>query len=103
MEQLSFFEATGVQVIDAAKRTQGRRSIAEKTPTVNEVTKSSEPLQPTWEVHFFDTDGRQRVDWQRAQDEEKAKTKTLKEWGAKSKIYHAVLSKRTLEEIEALD
>lgn len=113
MKQLNFFEAMGVQILDAAQHEKNVKENKRKaakiakikdahTPKEGAQERKGEPLAPTWEVHLFDTDGRQRMVWERAKDEEKAKAKALREWGARCTIFHVTESRRTLEEIEAL-
>jgi hypothetical protein len=114
MTQLSFFDMVGAKVLDAAqheknvqeskrkaaKATNEKRKAAAEAPVVEEQLKE---LAPTWEVHFFDKDLAQRIAWYRAKDEEIAKVKCKKDYGTTAKIFFTQLSKRTLEEIEALD
>lgn len=55
----------------------------------------------TWEVHFFDIDQAERMDWFETVTEEQAKKETMKRWKG-AKIFNVCRSKYTLEEIENL-
>jgi hypothetical protein len=118
MKQLNFFEAMGVQVLDAAQHEKNvkenkrkaaqatnekRAAAAEEIPQAIVEPKPRAQLDPTFEVHFFDKDGAQRIEWYRAKDEEIAKVKCRKDYGTIAKVFYVTHSKRTLEEIEALD
>lgn len=61
-------------------------------------------LAPTWEVHYYDKAKRSRIDWVRSETEIQA-SQLLRE-KVKDNVYFVdkvVRSKRSLEEIEAID
>ena len=101
VKQMSLFEELGVKIFDAgapvAKKKESKRVAA-----VKKEPKRVDTSLPTWELHFFDKDRAQRIEWYRAADEEKAKTKCMSDY-AGAAVFHVIQSKRTLEEIQALD
>lgn len=117
MAQLSFFDMVGAKVLDAAqheknvqenkrkaaKATNDKRKVAAEALVVEEKPKTRAQLEPTFEVHFFDKDAAQRIEWYRAKDEENAKVKCKKDYGATTNVFYVTQSRRTLEEIEALN
>lgn len=120
-EQLSLFEAFGVELFDAriheeavkkAKRNSMKNATAAKTTTV--AAPAVEPkeeikqmidraLTPTWRVDLFDKDKAQRFAWYRCEDEVEAKLKATKEYGTNVIILEVRESEYSLEEIEAMD
>ena len=63
------------------------------------VKAKSKPI--CWEVHFFDADQAERMDWTESATEELAKKEILKRWKG-ARIFHVCESKYTMEEIEGL-
>jgi hypothetical protein len=120
-EQLSLFEAFGVELFDArihdeavkeAKRNSMKNATAAKTTTVavpavepkEEIKQTIDrALAPTWRVELFDKDKAQRFAWYRCEDEEEARAATKKEYAGLFAIIEVRESEYTLEEIEAMD
>lgn len=57
----------------------------------------------TYEVHFYDSDDKQRIDWFESEDRSKAEGAARSRHGGKISIIKIDVSNRTLAEIEALD
>lgn len=63
---------------------------------------SHNAITPTYEVHFYDQDEKQKIDWFEVENEDDAKSDTVAKHG-KIQIIKIVVSARTLEEIMDLD
>lgn len=63
---------------------------------------SHNAITPTFEVHFFDQDVKQKIDWFEAKNEEYAKSDAIEKYG-RIQIIKTVVSARTLAEILDLD
>ncbi|PFA26730.1 hypothetical protein CN390_27810 [Bacillus cereus] len=59
-------------------------------------------ITPTFEVHFFDQDEKQKIDWFETKNEEDAKSDAIAKHG-RIQIIKTVVSTRTLAEIMDLD
>ncbi|HEK9103292.1 TPA: hypothetical protein SUB30_004765 [Bacillus pseudomycoides] len=59
-------------------------------------------ITPTYEVHFFDRDERQKIDWFEATNEMDAKSDAIAKHGG-IQIIKVIVSSRTLAEIMELD
>ncbi|CAM4099740.1 hypothetical protein BAQ48_00285 [Bacillus luti] len=57
----------------------------------------------TYEVHFYDQDERQKIDWFDVETEDEAWSMTVKEHGKGVQNIRVTVSNRTREEIMALD
>ncbi|MEI5921075.1 hypothetical protein WBU96_28485 [Bacillus albus] len=104
MEQMNLFEIPVTTVI----ATQLNGSIDILSATTEQVAESKDSVEsglaPTWEVHYYDKAKRSRIDWIRSETEIQA-SQLLRE-KVKDNVYFVdkvVRSKRSLEEIEALD
>ncbi|SCA96715.1 Phage related protein [Bacillus mycoides] len=63
---------------------------------------SHNAITPTFEVHFFDQDEKQKIDWFEAENEGAAKSDSIAKHG-RIQIIKTVISTRTLAEIMDLD
>lgn len=63
---------------------------------------SHNAITPTYEVHFYDQDEKQKIDWFEAKNEEDAKGDATAKHGG-IQIIKTVVSARTLAEIMDLD
>ncbi|WP_242248919.1 hypothetical protein [Bacillus cereus group sp. BfR-BA-01523] len=63
---------------------------------------SHNAITPTFEVHFYDQDEKQKIDWFEAENEEAAKSDSIAKHG-RIQIIKTVISTRTLAEIMDLD
>ncbi|WP_144616245.1 hypothetical protein [Bacillus cereus] len=63
---------------------------------------SHNAITPTFEVHFYDHDLKQKIDWFEAKSEEDAKNDAIAKHG-RIQIIKTVVSARTLAEIMDLD
>jgi hypothetical protein len=59
-------------------------------------------ITPTFEVHFYDQDEKQKIDWFETKNEEDAKSDAIAKHG-RIQIIKTVISTRTLAEIMDLD
>ncbi|HDR6318363.1 hypothetical protein [Bacillus wiedmannii] len=63
---------------------------------------SHNAITPTYEVHFYDQDEKQKIDWFESKNEEMANSDAVAKHG-RIQIIKTVVSARTLEEIMDLD
>lgn len=63
---------------------------------------SHNAITPTYEVHFYDQDEKQKIDWFEAKSEDDAKNDAIAKHG-RIQIIKTVVSDRTLAEIMNLD
>ncbi|MEK4894199.1 hypothetical protein MHH74_29685 [Bacillus sp. FSL M7-0996] len=63
---------------------------------------SHNAITPTFEVHFYDQDEKQKIDWFETKNEEDAKSDAIAKHG-RIQIIKTVVSTRTLAEIMDLD
>ncbi|EEL78777.1 hypothetical protein bcere0028_56060 [Bacillus cereus AH1271] len=64
--------------------------------------KEHNAITPTFEVHFFDQDQKQKIDWFEVENEEDAKSDAIAKHG-RIQIIKTVESNRSLAEIMELD
>lgn len=64
--------------------------------------KGHNAITPTFEVHFYDQDEKQKIDWFEVKNEEDAKSEAIAKHG-RIQIIKAVESSRSLAEIMELD
>ncbi|MFL1677623.1 MULTISPECIES: hypothetical protein [Bacillales] len=120
-EQLSLFEAFGVEIFDAriheeavkeAKRESMKNAAAAKevkveTPKVDPKEEIKQiidrTLAPTWRVEIFDKNKAQRFAWYRCEHEEEAKESAKKEYEGLIAIREIRESEYTIEQIEEMD
>lgn len=117
-EQLSLFEAFGVEIFDArihdeavkeAKRESMRNASAAKTEAKKVEPKEEikqmidRALAPTWRVELFDKNKAQRFAWYCCENEEDAIEAANKEYSGLIAIREVRESEYTLEQIEEMD
>ncbi|MDA2128702.1 hypothetical protein PDM92_21295 [Bacillus cereus] len=58
---------------------------------------------PTWQVNFFDSAKRERLEWYQCEDEEEARKEVTKEYPNLLSIISVEESRYSIEEIRAMD
>ncbi|HDR8076535.1 TPA: hypothetical protein QC443_002584 [Bacillus cereus] len=72
------------------------------TSTSDQFLRGHNAITPTYEVHFYDQDEKQKIDWFEVKNEEDAESDAIAKHGG-IQIIKTVVSTRTLAEIMDLD
>ncbi|WP_412036363.1 hypothetical protein [Bacillus pacificus] len=122
MEQMTLFDiptttvTANPHIITTQQPTQ-EEPIFEMAANVERIRKSKEIVEkavvesievdrsvvPTWQVNFFDSAKRERLEWYQCEDEEEARKEVTKEYPNLLSIISVEESRYSIEEIRAMD
>ncbi|OTW55269.1 hypothetical protein BK703_16660 [Bacillus thuringiensis serovar silo] len=122
MEQMTLFDIPATTVtanphIIAPQQLTQEEPIFEMAANVERIRKSKEIVErvvvesievdrsvvPTWQVNFFDSAKRERLEWYQCEDEEEARKEVTKEYPNLLSIISVEESRYSIEEIRAMD
>lgn len=122
MEQMTLFDIPTTTVtanphIIATQQLTQEEPVFEMAANVERIRKSKEIVEkaviesiekdrsavPTWQVNFFDSAKRERLEWYQCEDEEEARKEVTKEYPNLISIVSVEESRYSIEEIRAMD